>query len=119
MKEYRIGCSGWSYGGWVGKFYPSGIRPDEMLSYYSKAFSSVEIDMTFYRTPSSDSIDVWNMKTPPDFIFASKMNRYVTHFRKLKGVKEQVLSFISRMKELGNKMGPDLATTAYLDRPGQ
>jgi len=46
-----IGCSGWSYDDWVGRFYPSDLakKKGEWLSYYSRFFSTVEINSTFYR----------------------------------------------------------------------
>jgi uncharacterized protein YecE (DUF72 family) len=45
--EYYLGCSGWSYEGWKGAFYPIDLDNRYWLSYYSKIFDFVEIDSTF------------------------------------------------------------------------
>ena len=37
----NIGCSGWSYEGWKGNFYPKDMEKKEYLSYYSKFFKFV------------------------------------------------------------------------------
>jgi uncharacterized protein YecE (DUF72 family) len=46
--EYYLGCSGWSYDGWKGAFYPIDLDNRYWLSYYAKIFDFVEIDSTFY-----------------------------------------------------------------------
>ena len=42
--EHHIGCSGWSYDGWKGPFYPEDLDNKYWLSYYSQIFDFVEID---------------------------------------------------------------------------
>ena len=51
--DIRIGTQGWNYEAWVGPFYPSGTRPADFLTVYSRAFSTVEVDSTFYRVPDA------------------------------------------------------------------
>jgi uncharacterized protein YecE (DUF72 family) len=40
-----VGCSGWSYDDWVGKFYPMELakRKGDWFSYYAQFFNTVEI----------------------------------------------------------------------------
>ena len=40
-----VGCSGWSYDDWVGKFYPMelGKRKGDWFSYYANYFQTVEM----------------------------------------------------------------------------
>ena len=56
---FNIGCSGWSYEGWKGNFYPKDMENKDYLSYYSKFFKFVEVDSTYYRIPSRFSIRGW------------------------------------------------------------
>jgi uncharacterized protein YecE (DUF72 family) len=49
----HVGTMGWSYDFWAGNLYPLNTKQEEFLSKYSKQFSNVEIDSTFYRTPSA------------------------------------------------------------------
>ena len=72
-----LGTSSFTATGWEGSFYPQGMRSRDFLSYYAKQFQTVEIDSTFYGTPSASTVASWNEKTPPDFIFAVKVPQVV------------------------------------------
>lgn len=108
MERYHIGCSGWSYRDWVGRFYPQGTPADGMLELYAQRFGTVEIDMTFYRVPGAATAERWAERTPDDFVFAAKMNRAVTHYKKLQGTDRAVGSFFRPLERLGEKLGPVL-----------
>ena len=47
----RIGTSGFSYDDWIGPFYPEGLPAREQLAFYTREFSTVEINTTYYRVP--------------------------------------------------------------------
>lgn len=78
-----IGCSGWSYDDWIGRFYPSSLanRRFEWLQYYGKFFPTVEINSTFYRVPTEDIVKSWVEKSSqiPNFDFSVKMPQIITH----------------------------------------
>ena len=78
-----IGCSGWSYKGWIGTFYPSSLENKNWLSYYSKFFKFVEVDSTFYNIPSRFVVKGGKDKTPDDFKFALKFPKIITHEKKM------------------------------------
>ena len=59
MTEYRIGTQGWSYADWVGPFYPDGTQAGDYLEQYAQHFDTVELDTTFYRTPSLAMVRGW------------------------------------------------------------
>ncbi len=102
--DYRIGCSGWSYSGWVGPFYPKGTRPGDYLKLYSRVFDAVEIDSTFYRIPGRNMVKSWDEATPDGFRFTAKLPQEITHERKL-GNSETVLSaFTDAIRPLGEKL---------------
>ncbi len=85
MKTGRIyiGTSGYSYNHWRKVFYPPELASSQYLEFYSKFFCTVEMNVTFYRTPPSHFFGGWNRKTPPRFGFSLKGSRYITHVKKL------------------------------------
>jgi uncharacterized protein YecE (DUF72 family) len=104
-KIYRIGCSGYYYPAWKNKFYPAGLPTKSWLSYYSSVFNTVELNGTFYRTPTAVSLKKNADATPADFKFSVKMSRYITHVLKMKACTQQVSDFQALIREgLGNKL---------------
>jgi uncharacterized protein YecE (DUF72 family) len=103
-----IGTSGYHYDVWMGKFYPSRLSRDELLSYYSKHFDTLEVNLTFYKLPDEDVIRDWRKKVPPGFRFSIKANRYITHMKNLKDTGDEVERSLDHFKELGEKLGPIL-----------
>lgn len=101
-----IGTSGWNYDHWKERFYPAGYPKAGRLDYYMNHFSTVEVNATFYRQMSMDTFMKWRMKSPEDFVFSLKANRFITHIMKLKGVEDSVKTFISSVSALGPKLGP-------------
>jgi uncharacterized protein YecE (DUF72 family) len=77
----HIGTSGFSYKDWVGPVYPEKMPAKDWLSFYASQFSTVELNVTFYRLPSTRNIDAWLRKTPDDFQFSVKAFRGLTHER--------------------------------------
>ena len=49
--ELRIGTSGWHYKHRLGRYYPEGLKPAEMLDWYARDFDTVELNNTFYHLP--------------------------------------------------------------------
>jgi uncharacterized protein YecE (DUF72 family) len=65
--------------GWSGTFYPEGLKPADYLAHYASKFRSVEIDSTYYASPSASTVIGWRDKTRDDFIFAVKIPQSITH----------------------------------------
>lgn len=108
MAQAHIGTSGWHYKHWKGNFYPAEIDPAEMLQSYLKRLDTVEINNSFYRLPTKEAVKNWVRQTPPDFIFAVKASRYITHNRKLKDPEATFATFMDVAKGFGKKLGPIL-----------
>jgi uncharacterized protein YecE (DUF72 family) len=108
MSQIRIGTSGWHYKHWIGRYYPEGTRPADMLSYYVRDFDTVELNNTFYHLPRETSLDAWRKAVPANFVFAVKGSRVLTHMIKLKDADRGISNFMSRAKRLGRKLGPIL-----------
>jgi uncharacterized protein YecE (DUF72 family) len=79
-----------------------------MLTHYGQFFGTAEINSSFYRLPASTTLETWRDTTPPDFVFAAKASRYITHMRKLNDPKASTVRFLARMRSLGKKLGPIL-----------
>ncbi len=99
-----IGCSGWSYDHWVGKFYPTNLEKKKWLNYYAQHFKTVEVNMTFYRFPFPNLLKSWRTKTPPDFKFTFKGNRLITHVKKFENTEEFVQKFLMLLDLVEDKL---------------
>jgi uncharacterized protein YecE (DUF72 family) len=103
------GASGYSFKEWKGTFYPSDMKPDAMLAWYSGRLPTVEINNTFYRMPGESMLENWARITPPEFRFAIKASRRITHFAHLKPDAADSVAYLYRVLEvLGEKRGPVL-----------
>ncbi len=78
-----VGCSGWSYDDWVGRFYPIELasKKGEWFSYYANYFETVEINSTFYRPPGELQVNSWIKKAKDlsGFEYSVKVPQLVTH----------------------------------------
>ena len=106
--KIRIGASGFSYKEWLGHFYPEKLPGPEMLAYYAERLPTVEINYTFRRMPKAPMLEGWAKKAPPDFRFALKASQRITHFQRLRGIKEPLDYFIGIAGALGDRLGPVL-----------
>jgi uncharacterized protein YecE (DUF72 family) len=79
-------------------------------------FRTVEIDSTYYGTPGASTVTNWYERTPPDFIFAAKVPRFVTHERVLVNCEAEFDEFIDRMHLLGEKLGPLLLQFRWFNK---
>ncbi|HEX6881868.1 MAG TPA: DUF72 domain-containing protein [Planctomycetota bacterium] len=78
----RVGPAGWSYPDWEGRVYPRrkarGFHP---LPYLARWFDVVEINSSFYGTPSARSAERWAelVRDRPHFRFTAKLQQLFTH----------------------------------------
>jgi uncharacterized protein YecE (DUF72 family) len=103
-----IGTSGFSYKEWLGGFYPEKLPGAKMLEYYAERMPTVEINYTFRAMPKSAMLEGWASRTPANFRFALKAPQRITHFAKLRGVKETTDTFIERASVMGERLAPAL-----------
>ncbi len=106
--KIHIGTSGWHYAHWVGPFYPESTPASEFLSNYTSHFGTVEINNTFYRLPTDQTVRDWGAGSPKDFLFSCKGSRFITHMKKLKDPRQSVRRFFRTIGVLGKKLGPIL-----------
>jgi uncharacterized protein YecE (DUF72 family) len=84
LKEYLIGTGGWAY------YRIPGLPP---LVAYSRAFNFVEVNTTFYQIPPLSQAEKWRKLVPPDFHFAVRAHRVITHTYKFQPTKQALDAF--------------------------
>jgi len=117
-----VGTSGYSYKQWKGSFYPEKLPDREMLSFYAKQFSTVEINHSFYRMPTENLLLQWAKTVPEGFRFALKANQQITHIQRLRNCESTLKRFLEVASVLndGDHLGPvliQLPPTFKFDRP--
>jgi uncharacterized protein YecE (DUF72 family) len=105
-----VGCSGWNYKHWREAFYPRGMPASRWLEHYSQSFDTVEVNATFYRLPTLQATTRWVESSPPDFLFAVKASRYLTHVKRLREIAAGWSRFAPRIEPIAKacKLGPVL-----------
>ncbi|MHC4982850.1 MAG: DUF72 domain-containing protein [Planctomycetota bacterium] len=106
--QARIGTSGFTYQHWRDVFYPDGVPQRRWLEYYSEHFETVEINSTYYHMPRPNVCESWQERTPKDFSFVLKLNRFITHRKRLVDCGDLLDSFLAAAGRLGRKLGPML-----------
>ena len=107
--KIHIGISGWRYKGWRGVFYPEKLPQRRELEFASRKFDSIELNGSFYSLQRPQSFLQWHDETPPDFTFAIKGSRYITHMLRLRNVEGPLANFFAQgLLHFGAKLGPIL-----------
>jgi uncharacterized protein YecE (DUF72 family) len=104
-----IGTSGYAYSDWhkEGGLYEN-VKKKEELSFYAKKFKFVEINSSFYREPSIETLQKWKKAVPANFKFSLKVHRYFTHMKRLNVDEEFIMKwaiFWEKCRQLKPKLG--------------
>ena len=103
--DVRIATAGWSIPRAAAfRFASAGTH----LERYSRLFRCAEINSSFHRPHAAATYAKWRDSTPPDFRFAVKMPRTITHELKLQDAREHVITFLAQTDGLAKKRGPIL-----------
>ena len=110
MRGVRIGCSGWMYDSWRGRLYPDKLAKRRWLEQYAKSFDTVEVNSTFYRLARREAVAGWVSQTSPEFLFAVKASRYLTHVKRLGDIRDGIARFYEPLEPLidAGRLGPVL-----------
>lgn len=112
MTNWHIGCSGFHYKDWRGPFYPEKLAQNKWFDYYTQHFSTLELNVTFYRFPQLSFLQNWYNKAPAEFRFAVKAPRAITHYKKFNDTTDLINSFYDTINNgLQEKLGPVLFQT--------
>lgn len=107
MSRVWVGTSGWDYPHWRERFYPSSLPARDQLAYYARHFPTVELNRSFYRLPTFEQFRSWaeQVAPVPDFRFAVKASRYLTHLKKLKEPQDSLNRLLAAASGLGAHLG--------------
>jgi uncharacterized protein YecE (DUF72 family) len=107
--KWMVGCSGFHYKEWKGTFYPESVPQKEWFRFYAERFHTIELNVTFYRFPVLKSLENWYNISPPEFRFAVKVPRLITHYKKFNDCKRLLDDFYNLTTQgLREKSGPIL-----------
>ena len=103
-KRALVGCSGYFYWGWRGRFYPEELRPRDWLDYYARHFRTVELNSSFYRFPNRRTVARWRKRAPAGFVYTVKAPRRITHVERF-GEPASVAALYEVLAELDQQLG--------------
>jgi len=103
-----VGCSGWSYADWRGPVYPADAARRTWFGLYADRFDTVEVNNTFYRLPSVDTVEAWAAQAPASFVYAVKLGQFGSHRMKLRDAERWLPNHLDRVERLGSHLGPNL-----------
>ena len=89
-----IGTSGWNYKHWRNLIYEPKFPQKKWLGFMVENFDTVEVNTSFYRIPKPETVASWQESTPEHFVFALKLWRGITHYRKLKAAGDLTERFL-------------------------
>jgi len=98
LSDYLIGTGGWAY------FHVPGLRP---LIAYSRLFNFVEVNSTFYQVPNLKTVESWRRQVSPDFEFAVRCNKDVTHTYQFQPT-EEAFKVFNQMITICKTLGADI-----------
>lgn len=105
LSRIHLGVAGWNLRPeHAGKFSDVGSH----LERYATRFNAVEINSSFRRPHRFATYQRWAASVPPDFRFAVKLPKVITHEQRLADVAAPLERFLSEISGLGNKLGPVL-----------
>ena len=98
----KIGTCGFSYPEWKGPFYPEKLPPQQMLAYYARHFSAVEINSTYYHIPPARNMAAMAKRAEGRVEFAVKAHQDMTHSRdRYAGALPRFCEAIGPLREAG------------------
>ncbi len=100
-----VGTSGFAYADWAPRFYPTGLRADQLLPAYAARLPAVELNNTFYATPSAERVAAWGAAVPEDFRFSVKAQRGGSMFALTREPEEPLARLLAAYRGFGTRLG--------------
>ncbi len=101
-----IGCSVWADPGFKGKLYPNKTPQKDYLKIYSENFNSIELNSTFYGTPSKERVLKWKNQVNSKFKFCPKVTKSISHRKNIDEQKSRLDDFFDSVCHFDNNLGP-------------
>lgn len=100
-----VGLSRWASKEWQGDLYPAGTRQADFLHHYARAFNTIELNSTHYRTPTPAQVAKWREAVPAGFVFCPKIPQLISHYRKLVNCAEALTQFVESIAHFEDSLG--------------
>ena len=101
-RNIKIGTAGWTIPKHEAAAFP---KDGSHLERYAQRFNAVEINSSFYRPHRRTTYARWAASVPPDFAFAVKIPKTITHERRLADAATLLDPFLEQVSGLGGKLG--------------
>lgn len=108
----RAGAPAWARKDWLGRLYPRGTPDSAFLRTYAQRLGAIELNASYYRVPTPETLAAWAADTPDTFHFCPKLHQNITHRRALAESIPEAQDFAQRLLHLGPRLGP-----AFLQLP--
>jgi DNA polymerase IV (archaeal DinB-like DNA polymerase) len=103
--KYYLGCSGWKSPEWAKNFYPAELDSMHYLSYYSRLFNFVHLDLgKSLFPPGSVALKKWGEETSDDFRFTIKIPQNLINQTTTSGQCESLGKFLEDLQVLKEKI---------------
>ncbi|WP_286239547.1 DUF72 domain-containing protein [Neptuniibacter halophilus] len=99
-----IGLTQWQHAAWQDNFLLRSAHT-HVLNAYSRHFSSVEGNTTFYALPKAETVDQWLQESAADFRFCFKFPQQISHQQQLRHCEQETREFLQRIGPLQEKLG--------------
>jgi uncharacterized protein YecE (DUF72 family) len=99
----HVGTAGWNIPRAHRSRFP---EAGSQLERYAARLNAAEINTSFYRPHAVTTYERWAAAVPPDFRFAVKVPRIITHERGLTRAREPLSRFVEEIAGLGAHLGP-------------
>src|SRR4029450_11250982 len=94
LPAFNVGCSGWFYWHWRGRFYPQNLPTKRWFAHYARNFQTVELNSPFYSWPTVNTVKEWLRQAGTgDFVYTVKVCEMITHIKRFSGTKILVKDF--------------------------
>jgi len=104
--QLYVGCSGWFYWHWRGRFYPAGLPTSRWFAHYAAGFKTVELNAPFYSWPTVATVESWIRQAGRRrFVYTVKVCELITHLKRFAGTRTLVRDFGLIADLLGRRMG--------------
>ena len=87
--------------------YPTRIPKREWFGFYASMFDTVELNSTFYRLPTEQTVETWAAAAPPGSCYALKLGAFGTHRMKLRDAASWLPNHVDRLERLGDRPRAD------------
>lgn len=99
----RVGTAGWTLPRAVAHAFPGA---GSHLARYATRFAGAEVNSSFYRPHRRATWARWAATVPPEFRFAVKLPRAITHDQRLVAAEVLLDVFLDEVQGLGDRLGP-------------